>query len=111
MKEIRRYVPGYVFQQSPFKFLPLGFTILTKGETQELMYPRSVQEAGFNKFCEQPFGGTELHYHRLITRFEFCYYSSERDKRTNYYTTPEHNRGDWVINQRELLDAFKRFIQ
>lgn len=56
-REIRRYVPGYVFQQSPFKFLPLGFTILTKGETQELMYPRNVQEAGFNKFCEQPFGG------------------------------------------------------
>lgn len=46
----------------------------------------------------------------LIKRFDFCYYSSEGDKRTNYYTTPEHNRGDWVINQRELLDAFKRFI-
>ena len=47
----------------------------------------------------------------LIKRFDFCYYSSEGDKRTNYYTTPEHNRGDWVINQHELLDAFKRFIQ
>ena len=47
----------------------------------------------------------------LIKKFDFCYYSSEGDKRTNYYTTPEHNRGDWVINQHELLETFKQFAK
>ena len=47
----------------------------------------------------------------LIKKFDFCYYSSEGDKRTNYYTTPEHNRGDWVINQHELLETLQRIIQ
>ena len=31
-RDVKRYIPGYVFQQAPFKFSPLGFTILTKGD-------------------------------------------------------------------------------
>lgn len=54
---VKRYVPGFVFQQAPFRFSPLGFSLDVKHSTEEMLFPRSVQEAGFNKFCEYPFGG------------------------------------------------------
>ena len=47
----------------------------------------------------------------MIKKFEFCYYSSEGETRSNKYTTPLNNRGDWVINQHELLETLQRIIQ
>lgn len=55
-KAVSRFVPGYVFTQAPFKFLPLGFSIDTKGGTNEVMFPKEVQEKGLMTFAEHPFG-------------------------------------------------------
>ena len=54
--KIKRIVPGFVFQQPPFDFFPVGFSIKVRGEN-DLLYPKSIQEAGLKKFLSYPFGG------------------------------------------------------
>lgn len=53
--DMKRWVPGYVFRQAPFKLIPLGFSIQTKAE--ERLFPKTIQEAGLKSFLNKPFGG------------------------------------------------------
>lgn len=61
---MKRWVPHYVFQQAPFKFQPVGFSI-NQSEDKELLFTSSTQQLGFDKFCESPFGSQNY----IITEF------------------------------------------
>ena len=53
-KRLRRVIPGYVYQQQPFDFSPLGFGI--EVGDQELVYTKQVQRKSVMDFVKSPFG-------------------------------------------------------
>lgn len=53
-KRLRRVVPGFVYQQTPFDFSPLGFGI--EVSDQELVYTKQVQRKSVMEFIAHPFG-------------------------------------------------------
>ena len=51
---LKQYVPGYVFQQRPFRFSPVGFSV-QPDEYSEYLFPKELQEKSVTKFLEKPF--------------------------------------------------------
>lgn len=56
---VKQWVPGYVYQQRPFNFSPLGFSV-QPDENTEYLFPKSLQEKSVNKFIEKPFASTNF---------------------------------------------------
>ena len=56
---MKQYVPGYVFQQRPFRFSPVGFSV-QPDEYSEYLFPKELQEKSVTKFLEKPFVKTNF---------------------------------------------------